>query len=135
MAVYKYAKVVSTKHSKYVKSKPCSVHQHGEHCNGLGSKIDPHHLMLEGGHAMGYKESDEWQLSLCRIHHIELTSCGDERIFWTKWGMSYEEAQEICINNALSSPDDKIRERMTQNLISRGFAAEQIQYMRLPEWL
>ena len=135
LTIYKYGRVESRIHLLFVKSFPCSIHQHGEHCNGQGSPIDPDHLMLQGGRGTSFKESDEWTLPLCRIHHNEKTICGNEREFWQRWDMSYEEAEEICISKALLSPAPVIVERMIMNLQARGFSNPEILNMRLPVWL
>lgn len=135
LTIYKYERVQCPRHLKYVRSQPCSIHKNGVHCNGMGHGIDAHHLMLQGGRGISFKESDEWTLSLCRFHHNQVSACGNERDFWLRWDMSYEEAEAKAIYNSLTSPSHVIVERMTINLKFSGYTEDEITGMRIPVWL
>lgn len=45
---------------------------------------DPHHLRFALPRAMSRKVSDEFTVPLCRLHHRELHTHGDEKIWWKR---------------------------------------------------
>ena len=61
-------------HLKFVASQPCLV------CGR--SPADAHHLRFTQPRAMGRKVSDEFTVPLCRTHHRENHSVGDEVAWW-----------------------------------------------------
>ena len=61
-------------HRKFVLRQPCLV------CGRVPS--DPHHLTFTQPRAMGSRVSDEFTVPVCRIHHRELHSSGDEAAWW-----------------------------------------------------
>jgi hypothetical protein len=61
-------------HLKFVASQPCLV------CGR--SPADAHHLRFTQPRAMGRKVSDEFTVPLCRTHHRDLHSVGDELVWW-----------------------------------------------------
>jgi len=61
-------------HLKFVASQPCLV------CGR--SPADAHHLRFTQPRAMGRKVSDEFTFFLCRTHHRENHSVGDEVAWW-----------------------------------------------------
>jgi hypothetical protein len=63
-------------HLKFVASQPCLV------CGR--SPADAHHLRFTQPRAMGLKVSDEFTVPLCRIHHRDLHSVGDEVAWWER---------------------------------------------------
>jgi hypothetical protein len=63
-------------HLKFVASQPCLV------CGR--SPADAHHLRFTQPRAMGLKVSDEFTVPLCRIHHRDVHSFGDEVAWWQK---------------------------------------------------
>ena len=63
-------------HLKYVASQPCLV------CGR--SPADAHHLRFTQPRAMGLKVSDEFTVPLCRIHHRDVHSVGDEVAWWER---------------------------------------------------
>jgi hypothetical protein len=63
-------------HLKFVASQPCLV------CGR--SPADAHHLRFTQPRAMGLKVSDEFTVPLCRIHHRDVHSYGDEVAWWQK---------------------------------------------------
>lgn len=61
-------------HRKFVSTQPCLV---------CGRKpVDPHHLRFAQPRAMSRKVSDEFTVPVCRMHHRELHTHGDERLWW-----------------------------------------------------
>jgi len=48
---------------------------------------DAHHLRVAQHRALGRKVSDEFTVPLCRGHHREVHSCGDEVAWWRKSGI------------------------------------------------
>lgn len=101
-------------HKAYVKSLPCHVQKDlGDGMKNCNRKpIDSHHLTLEGGRGMTVKESDEWQVPVCRFHHSALTDHANEADFWRDMGMEYP--HDYAIELSLSSPSRKIRIAMQQ---------------------
>jgi hypothetical protein len=63
-------------HLSFVASQPCLV------CGR--SPADAHHLRFTQPRAMGLKVSDEFTVPLCRIHHRDVHSHGDELAWWQK---------------------------------------------------
>jgi hypothetical protein len=63
-------------HLKFVASQPCLV------CGR--SPADAHHLRFTQPRGMGLKVSDEFTVPLCRIHHRNLHSVGDEVAWWER---------------------------------------------------
>jgi hypothetical protein len=63
-------------HLKFVASQPCLV------CGR--SPADAHHLRYTQPRAMGRKVSDEFTVPLCRTHHRDNHSSGDEIAWWEK---------------------------------------------------
>jgi ERF superfamily len=63
-------------HLKFVASQPCLV------CGR--SPADAHHLRFTQPRAMGLKVSDEFTVPLCRVHHRDLHSVGDELAWWER---------------------------------------------------
>jgi hypothetical protein len=61
-------------HLKFVSSQPCLV------CGR--SPADAHHLRFTQPRALGRKVSDEFTVPLCRTHHRENHSFGDEAAWW-----------------------------------------------------
>jgi hypothetical protein len=63
-------------HLKFVASQPCLV------CGR--SPADAHHLRFTQPRAMGRKVSDEFTVPLCRAHHRDNHSSGDEAAWWER---------------------------------------------------
>jgi hypothetical protein len=63
-------------HLKFVATQPCLV------CGR--SPADAHHLRYTQPRAMGRKVSDEFTVPLCRTHHRDNHSSGDEIAWWEK---------------------------------------------------
>jgi ERF superfamily len=63
-------------HLKFVASHPCLV------CGR--SPTDAHHLKFTQPRAMGLKVSDEFTVPLCRVHHRDVHSVGDEVAWWQR---------------------------------------------------
>jgi hypothetical protein len=63
-------------HLKFVASHPCLIRGR--------SPADAHHLKFTQPRAMGRKVSDEFTVPLCRIHHRDLHSVGDEIAWWER---------------------------------------------------
>ena len=63
-------------HRKYVSTQPCLV------CGR--TPVDPHHLRFAQPRAMSRKVSDEFTVPVCRTHHRELHTHGDERLWWKR---------------------------------------------------
>ena len=63
-------------HLKFVAQRPCLV------CGR--QPCDAHHLRFAQPRAMGRKVSDEFTVPLCRTHHRDLHSVGDEERWWTE---------------------------------------------------
>jgi hypothetical protein len=63
-------------HLKYVASQPCLICGRGP--------VDAHHLRFTQPRAMGLKVSDEFTVPLCRIHHRDVHSFGDEVAWWER---------------------------------------------------
>jgi hypothetical protein len=63
-------------HLKFVASQPCLV------CGR--SPADAHHLRFTQPRAMGRKVSDEFTVPVCRTHHRDIHSFGDEVGWWER---------------------------------------------------
>jgi hypothetical protein len=63
-------------HLKFVASQPCLV------CGR--NPADAHHLKFTQPRAMGRKVSDEFTVPLCRAHHRDLPSVGNEVAWWER---------------------------------------------------
>jgi hypothetical protein len=63
-------------HLKFVAAQPCLI------CGR--SPADAHHLRFTQPRAMGLKVSDEFTVPLCRIHHRDVHSHGDEVAWWER---------------------------------------------------
>jgi hypothetical protein len=63
-------------HLRFVAEQACLV------CGRKPS--DPHHLRFSQPRALSRKVSDEFTVPLCRAHHREVHSCGDEAAWWSK---------------------------------------------------
>jgi hypothetical protein len=63
-------------HLKFVSSQPCLI------CGR--SPVDAHHLRFAQPRAMGLKVSDEFTVPLCRTHHRDNHSFGDEVAWWER---------------------------------------------------
>ena len=63
-------------HLKYVATQPCLI------CGR--SPADAHHLRFTQPRAMGLKVSDEFTVPLCRVHHRDVHSVGDEVAWWER---------------------------------------------------
>jgi hypothetical protein len=63
-------------HLKFVASQPCLI------CGR--SPADAHHLRFTQPRAMGLKVSDEFTVPLCRTHHRDVHSFGDEVAWWER---------------------------------------------------
>ena len=63
-------------HLKFVGSQPCLI------C--ARSPADAHHLKFSQPRAMGRKVSDEFTVPLCRTHHRDIHSFGDEGAWWER---------------------------------------------------
>jgi hypothetical protein len=63
-------------HLKFVASQPCLI------CGR--SPADAHHLRFTQPRAMGLKVSDEFTVPLCRVHHRDVHSFGDEVAWWER---------------------------------------------------
>jgi hypothetical protein len=63
-------------HLKFVAAQPCLI------CGR--SPADAHHLRFTQPRAMGLKVSDEFTVPLCRTHHRDVHSFGDEVAWWQR---------------------------------------------------
>jgi hypothetical protein len=63
-------------HLKFVAAQPCLI------CGR--SPVDAHHLRFTQPRAMGLKVSDEFTVPLCRTHHRDVHSFGDEVAWWER---------------------------------------------------
>ena len=63
-------------HLRFVASQPCLICER--------SPADAHHLRFTQPRAMGRKVSDEFTVPLCRTHHRDNHSCGDEVAWWER---------------------------------------------------
>ena len=61
-------------HLAFVATKPCLI------CGR--NRAHAHHLKFAQPTALGRKVSDEFTVPLCSVHHRELHTHGDERVWW-----------------------------------------------------
>jgi ERF superfamily len=61
-------------HCKFVATQPCVV------CGRTPSEA--HHIRFAQPHAVGRKVSDEYTVPVCRLHHRDLHTYGDEASWW-----------------------------------------------------
>jgi hypothetical protein len=66
-------------HCKFVASQPCIV------CGRTPSEA--HHIRFAQPRALGRKVSDEYTVPVCRLHHRDLHSYGDEASWWAGVGI------------------------------------------------
>ena len=66
-------------HCKFVASQPCIV------CGR--TPCEAHHIRFAQPRALGRKVSDEYTLPVCRLHHRDLHSYGDEASWWAAVGI------------------------------------------------
>ena len=66
-------------HCKFVASQPCTV------CGRTPSEA--HHIRFAQPRALGRKVSDEYTVPVCRLHHRDLHSYGDEASWWAGVGI------------------------------------------------
>ena len=61
-------------------------------CAICGNPVaDAHHLRIVGhARAGAMKNGDDFTIGLCRVHHDELHSWGDEQLFLDFYGVDYE---------------------------------------------
>jgi hypothetical protein len=74
LVVSKTIRLRDKEHCKFVSRQPCVV------CGR--TPADPHHLRFAQPRALGRKVSDEYTVPVCRTHHRELHSYGDEASWW-----------------------------------------------------
>ena len=72
-------RVRDRKHVRYVTRQSCLI------CGRRPS--DCHHLRFVQSRALSRKPSDEFTVPLCRVHHREVHSSGDEAAWWGKAGI------------------------------------------------
>jgi ERF superfamily protein len=72
----KPARLRDKDHRKFVSLHPCLV------CGR--APADAHHLRFAQPSALGRKVSDEFTVPVCRVHHRELHSHGDEAAWWKR---------------------------------------------------
>jgi hypothetical protein len=72
--VAKTIRLRDKEHTRFVSRQPCVV------CGR--TPADPHHLRFAQPRALGRKVSDEYTVPVCRTHHRELHSYGDEASWW-----------------------------------------------------
>ena len=66
-------------HCKFVTTQPCVV------CGR--TPTEAHHVRFAQPRALGRKVSDEYTVSVCRLHHRDLHSYGDEASWWAGVGI------------------------------------------------
>ena len=66
-------------HCKFVTTQPCVV------CGR--TPTEAHHIRFAQPRALGRKVSDEYTVSVCRLHHRDLHSYGDEASWWAGVGI------------------------------------------------
>jgi hypothetical protein len=83
-------------HLKFVAAQPCLV------CGR--SPADAHHLKFTQARGMGLKVSDEFTVPLCRVHHRDLHSFGNEIAWWERRSID-----PVVTSRALWSSTRRIR--------------------------
>jgi hypothetical protein len=66
-------------HCKFVRTEPCVV------CGR--APTEAHHIRFAQPRALGRKVSDEYTVPVCRLHHRDLHSYGDEASWWAGLGI------------------------------------------------
>ena len=66
-------------HCKFVRTEPCVV------CGR--APTEAHHIRFAQPRALGRKVSDEYTVPVCRLHHRDLHSYGDEASWWAGVGI------------------------------------------------
>jgi hypothetical protein len=66
-------------HCKFVRTQPCVV------CGR--TPTEAHHIRFAQPRALGRKVSDEYTVPVCRLHHRDLHSYGDEASWWAGVGI------------------------------------------------
>jgi hypothetical protein len=66
-------------HCKFVRTEPCAV------CGR--APTEAHHIRFAPPRALGRKVSDEYTVPVCRLHHRDLHSYGDEASWWAGVGI------------------------------------------------
>jgi hypothetical protein len=66
-------------HCRFVSTQPCVV------CGRAPSEA--HHIRFAQPRALGRKVSDEYTVPVCRLHHRDLHSYGDEASWWAGVGI------------------------------------------------
>jgi hypothetical protein len=66
-------------HCKFVRTEPCVV------CGR--APTEAHHIRFAQPSALGRKVSDEYTIPVCRLHHRDLHSYGDEASWWAGVGI------------------------------------------------
>jgi DNA recombination protein Rad52 len=74
LALSEPRRIRNSGHLAFVASKPCLI------CGR--NRAHAHHLKFAQPTALGRKVSDEFTVPLCAVHHRELHSHGDERVWW-----------------------------------------------------
>ena len=77
--VAKTIRLRDKEHCKFVRTEPCVV------CGR--APAEPHHIRFAQPRALGRKVSDEYTVPVCRLHHRDLHSYGDEASWWAGVGI------------------------------------------------
>jgi len=77
--VAKTIRLRDKEHCKFVRTEPCVV------CGR--APAEPHHIRFAQPRALGRKVSDEYTVPVCRLHHRNLHSYGDEASWWAGVGI------------------------------------------------
>jgi hypothetical protein len=75
-ALMKPTRARDKEHLRFVAFQPCLI------CGR--QPCEAHHIRYAQPRALGRKVSDEFTVSMCRLHHRELHQHGDERLWWSK---------------------------------------------------
>lgn len=67
-------RVRDKEHCKFVATQPCVV------CGRMPAEA--HHIRFAQPRALGRKVSDEYTVPVCRLHHRDLHTYGDEASWW-----------------------------------------------------
>lgn len=79
LALAELRRIRNSGHLAFVASRPClTCGRHRAHA---------HHLKFARPTALGRKVSDEFTVPLCSVHHEELHSPGNERVWWAQQGI------------------------------------------------
>ena len=77
--VAKTIRLRDKEHCKFVRTEPCVV------CGR--TPTEAHHIRFAQPRALGRKVSDEYTVPVCRLHHRDLHSYGDEASWWAGVGI------------------------------------------------